>query len=154
LSVTGRLITSGAARRYGMSTMTAIIFAIQGIGVLVLPHVGPHAGAAAACIIAFGLGFGVATIARPAIVAERHGVARYATIAATMAMPITLAKALAPLAGAAATPTVFLTVAGLTCLGSAAVLWHARESPVVQGQDERPSGFAATMPSTVRAEPG
>jgi predicted MFS family arabinose efflux permease len=126
LSVTGRLVTTGIARRHGMTTVTAIIFAVQAVGVLVLPHLGRTTGGAAICVIAFGLGFGVATIARPAIVADRYGTARYATIAAGMTLPMTLAKAFAPLAGAALAPNTFLTAAGISCLTSAALLWIAR----------------------------
>ena len=90
LSVTGRLVTTGVARRFGMTAVTAVVFAVQSLGVLALPHLGRTAGGAAACVVAFGLGFGVAIIAKPAIVADRYGTARYATIAATMATPITL----------------------------------------------------------------
>ena len=98
---------------------------------LALPHLGRSTGGAAVCVIAFGLGFGVATIARPAILADRYGTARYATIAATMTLPITLAKAFAPLAGAALAPDTFLTAAGISCLTSAALLWIGRKPPKV-----------------------
>jgi hypothetical protein len=60
-------------------------------------HVAGSLAWAAACIAAFGLGFGVATIARPAILAHHYGTHRYAT----MNTPIILAKAAAPLAAAA-----------------------------------------------------
>jgi predicted MFS family arabinose efflux permease len=136
LSVTGRLVTTGIARRLGMTTVTATIFAVQAIGVLALPHLGQTMGGAAICVIAFGLGFGVATIARPAIVADRYGTARYATIAAGMTLPITLAKAFGPLAGAAITPNTFLTAAGVCCLVSAGLLWIGRTS-------NHPTHFAA-----------
>ena len=48
----------------------------------------------------FGLGFGVATIARPVLLAERYDLRRYATLAGTMLVPMTIAKALAPLGAA------------------------------------------------------
>ncbi len=140
LSVTGRLVTTGLARRVGMSTVTAIVFAIQAVGVLALPHLGRTLCGAAACVIAFGLGFGVATIARPAIVADRYGTARYATIAAGMSVPITLAKAFGPLAGAALAPNAFLTAAGISCLTSATLLWIGRNpgaTPRAYGLDLR-----------------
>jgi predicted MFS family arabinose efflux permease len=129
LSVTGRLATTATARRYGMTAVTAVVFLVQGLGVSALPHVGPSIGGAAICIIAFGLGFGVATIARPAIVADRYGTARYATIAAAMTLPITLAKAFAPVGGAAMPATMFLTIAGACCLASAALLWSSAHPP-------------------------
>jgi MFS family permease len=126
LSVTGRLVTTGAARRVGMTTVTAVVFAIQAAGVLALPHVSRSLLGAALCVVAFGVGFGVATIAKPAIVADRYGTTRYATIAAAMAMPITLARAFAPLGAAAIAPHAFLTTAGVLCLASAALLWSTR----------------------------
>jgi predicted MFS family arabinose efflux permease len=126
LSVAGRLLTTGAARRIGMTTVTAVVFAIQAAGVLALPHMSRSLLGAVVCVVAFGVGFGVATIAKPAIVADRYGTTRYATIAASMTMPITLVRAFAPLGAAAITPDAFLTTAGLLCLASAAVLWSTR----------------------------
>jgi MFS family permease len=126
LSVTGRLVTTGAARRYGMTTVTATVFAVQALGVLALPQVGRTVAGAAVCVIAFGLGFGVAAIARPIIVADRFGTVRYATIAGSLAAPVTLAKAFAPLGAAAVSTTAFLLTASALCLLSAGLLWGTR----------------------------
>jgi predicted MFS family arabinose efflux permease len=126
LSVTGRLITTGLARRHGMTTITAAVFAVQAAGVIALPHLGHTAAGAAACILAFGLGFGVGTIAKPAILADRYGTARYATISATMTLPMTLAKAFAPLAAASVGVGLSFTAAGFACLTSAGLLWTTR----------------------------
>ncbi len=125
LSVTGRLVSAGLARRHGMIGITATIFAVQAAGAAALPLLGRTGVGAAACVIAFGIGFGVATIARPAILADRYGTHRYATIAATMTLPVTLAKAVAPTA-AAATSTAFLPLAAGLCLLSAGLLWISR----------------------------
>ena len=131
LSVTGRLITTGAARRIGMTAITALVFAVQAVGVLALPYLSHSVAGAALCVVAFGFGFGVATIAKPAIVADRYGTTRYAIIAASMALPITLARAFAPIGAAAIAPNAFLTAAGIICLASATLLWstHTRRSP-------------------------
>jgi MFS family permease len=126
LSVTGRLVTTGLARRHGITTVTAAVFAVQAAGAAALPHVGGSLAWAAMCITAFGLGFGVATIARPAILAGRYGTHRYATIAATMAVPMTLAKAGAPLAAAALGTGRFLPWAAAACLLAAVLLWASR----------------------------
>jgi predicted MFS family arabinose efflux permease len=126
LSVTGRIATSGLARRYGMTTIAAVVFAIQAAGAAALPHTGTSSGGAAVCVTAFGLGFGVATIARPAILADRYGTHRYATIAAAMAIPITLAKAGAPLAAATLGIDRFLYWAAGACLLAAILLWLNR----------------------------
>ncbi|HEX7743681.1 MAG TPA: MFS transporter [Micromonosporaceae bacterium] len=122
LSVTGRLTTTGLARRHSIVAITAIVFAVQAVGVAALPALGHTLTGAAACVAAFGLGFGVATIARPAILADRYGTARYATIAATMTAPITLAKAAAPLAAAAVSSTTFAIAASTACLLAATAL--------------------------------
>jgi hypothetical protein len=126
LSVTGRLVTTGFARRRGMTEVTAVIFGVQAIGVIALPHVGHAVGGAVACVIAFGLGFGVATIARPVILADRYGAARYATLAAVMMVPITLAKAFAPLMAATVSTGASFTAAGAACAASAGLLWYGR----------------------------
>lgn len=116
LSVTGRLATTALARRLSIIMVTAGVFAVQAAGMVMLPYLGHTVVGAAACVTAFGLGFGVATIARPAILADRYGAARFATIAATMMAPITLAKAAAPLAAAPLTLTAFSFAAAVACL--------------------------------------
>jgi hypothetical protein len=124
--VTGRLITTGFARRHGMTTIAAVVFAVQAVGVVALPHLGHTLGGAAGCIVAFGLGFGVGTIAKPAILADRYGTARYATISATMTLPMTLAKAFAPLVAASVGIGLSFTAAGVACLASTGLLWVTR----------------------------
>ena len=123
LSVAGRLVSTGFAARYGMAAVAAVVFAVQAIGVAGLPHVGASLIGAIACVAAFGVGFGVATIARPAIVADRYGTSRYATITAAITLPVTLAKAAAPAAAAALPPTPFLTTAAVFCVAAALLLW-------------------------------
>jgi predicted MFS family arabinose efflux permease len=127
LSVTGRLVTTGLARRHGMIAVTAAVFAVQAVGAAALPLLGRTGVGAAACVVAFGIGFGVATIARPAILADRYGTHRYATIAATMTMLITFAKAIAPTA-AATTGGGFLPLAAGLCLISAFLLWKTHQT--------------------------
>lgn len=129
LSVTGRLATTALARRHGMAAITAAVFAVQAAGAAALPHLGRSLVGAAACVTAFGLGFGVATIARPAIVAARYGTARYATIAAALTLPVTAAKATAPLAAAALPPGRYMTAAAASCLAAALLLTCATRRP-------------------------
>jgi predicted MFS family arabinose efflux permease len=102
LSVTGRLATTAATTwRLSPTTVTAIVFLIQATAAACLPLVGHSDLGAVVCVLGFGIGFGVATIARPAILADRYGTTAYATIASLLAVPLTIAKALAPLAAAA-----------------------------------------------------
>lgn len=123
LSVTGRVVLSGVARRFGMTQVVAAIYALQALGIAGLAAAGGSVAAAVVCVIAFGIGFGVNTIAKPAIVVDRYGVLRYATISAAMTVPVTLARAGSPVAGAAVPTTVFLVAAAVLTLASAATLW-------------------------------
>lgn len=141
LSVTGRLATTALARRFGMPMITAVVFAVQAIGVAGLPFFSGTVAGAAACVTAFGLGFGVATIARPAILADRYGTGRFATIAGMVAFPMTIAKALSPLGAALLDADVFMWTAGALCLTAAALLAAIREprrrGPRVKHSDPR-----------------
>jgi predicted MFS family arabinose efflux permease len=101
LSVTGRLVTTAAQRRRPLRHVVATVFGLQALGVLALPVVGHGTPGALGCVLAFGLGFGVGTIARPALLADTYGTARFATIAGVMTVPLTITKAVAPLAAAA-----------------------------------------------------
>jgi predicted MFS family arabinose efflux permease len=127
LSVTGRLITTGLWRRFRTTTVVAAIFAVQGAAAAALPVVGHRALPAVAAVTGFGIGFGVGSIARPALLADRYDTRRYATIAGLLVVPMSIAKATAPLAAAylrTATHgygTVFAATAA-ACLVSAAAL--------------------------------
>jgi predicted MFS family arabinose efflux permease len=101
LSVTGRLALTGAQRRVRPTTVVAAIFAVQALAAASLPLVGGSRLGAVIAVTGFGLGFGAATIARPALLADRYGTTGYATISGLLTVPVTLAKAGAPLAAAA-----------------------------------------------------
>jgi len=131
LSVTGRVTTSGFARRWTMLTITAAVFAVQAVGATVLAFAGTTIGGAATGIVLFGLGFGVATIARPAILADRYDTAAYATIAATMAAPTIVAKASAPVAAAAAPLMLLPILVGLCSAAAALTLAAAARRTIV-----------------------
>jgi MFS family permease len=104
-SVAGRLATAGLTRWLPVTVVTAIVFAGQGVAICGLLLTGRGVAGAVASVLTFGLGFGVATITRPAVLVDRYGTVRYATIAASLATPTTLAKAGAPLAAAAVATT-------------------------------------------------
>ncbi|WP_433334841.1 MFS transporter [Spirillospora sp. CA-294931] len=132
LSVTGRLATTAARRHRSPTTVVAVVFALQALAALALPLTGRDAVAAVICVLALGLGFGVATIARPALLAEQYGTAAYGTVSGLLALPLTLAKALSPLAAAAIlgvtgtyTP-VMLAVAAALAVATASLLAAGR----------------------------
>lgn len=117
LSVTGRVVTTLSLRWLPMATIAAGILVIQGAAISLLPVAGRHLAGAISCLVLFGLGFGVASIATPAILLDRYSSAGYATIAGTLATPVLIAKAVAPLGGALLAGSIgyrplILTVAG------------------------------------------
>jgi predicted MFS family arabinose efflux permease len=121
LSVTGRLAVTGLQRHLRPNIAVAGIFAIQALAAAALPIIGRSTLGAVAGVVAFGLGFGVATIARPALLAARYDTTGFATIAGITTVPMTVAKAGAPLAAAmlrAATGgyTPVLIAAAVACL--------------------------------------
>lgn len=111
LSVTGRLATTAAGRRWTIGAVTAAAFAVQATGAFLLPIIGGTTAGAIGCVLAFGVGFGVSTIARPALLADRYGTTAYATLAAMWGVPLTLVKALAPLGAVLLWHTTGLTLA-------------------------------------------
>jgi MFS family permease len=130
LSVTGRVAVTGLQRRVRTTTVVAAAFAVQAIAAAALPLTGHTTIGAIVGVTGFGLGFGVATIARPAVLAARYGTTGYATIAGLLTVPMTIAKAGAPLAAAALhtatrtyTPVLVATAIGclIAAVGLAAI---------------------------------
>ncbi len=101
LSVTGRLVVTGLTRVLSPASVTAGVFAFQSAAALALIVIAASTPGAIVGVLCFGIGFGVSTIARPALVTGMFGTSAYATIAGMIAAPVTLATALAPLTGAA-----------------------------------------------------
>lgn len=146
LSVTGRVITTGLQSRWPVALITAAVFVLQGTAAVLLPLVGRSVPGAIGAVVLFGLGFGVATIARPALLADRYGTAAYASISGALALPITVAKAVAPLIAAAVAqvagyPAVMAAVAAACLLGSLSLLAYQRLIAV--GEPADPSASAS-----------
>jgi predicted MFS family arabinose efflux permease len=132
LSVTGRLVTSLSVRWLPMATVTALVLAVQGVAISLLPVVGRQVVGAVVCLTLFGLGFGVSSIATPAILLDRYGANGFGTISGMLATPVTIAKAVGPLGGAALAEAVgyrplILTVAA-ACVAAAAALALTRRT--------------------------
>ncbi|MEU8265120.1 MFS transporter [Micromonospora sp. NPDC048999] len=100
LSVTGRLVLAGARRRLPVTTVVAAVFATQAAAVLAMPLLAGTRTGAVITVVGFGLGFGITSLATPALLAERYGTTAYATIAGRLAAPVTIARATGPLAAA------------------------------------------------------
>ncbi|KAB1107691.1 MFS transporter [Micromonospora aurantiaca] len=104
LSVTGRLVLTAARRRLPVTTIVAGVFAIQAVAVLAMPLAAGTRVGAIVTVTGFGLGFGIASLATPALLVDRYGTTAYATIAGRLAAPVTTAKAAAPLLAATLLP--------------------------------------------------
>jgi MFS family permease len=128
LSVTGRLATTGLQRRVPITRAVAAVFGIQAVAAASLPLIGRSDTGAVVGVVGFGLGFGVATIARPALLAARYGTTAYATISGLLTVPMTIAKAASPLAAAAlyastgGYASVLIAVAVLCVIAASGVL--------------------------------
>jgi predicted MFS family arabinose efflux permease len=134
LSVTGRLLVTGVQRRLRLTAVVAAIFTVQAAAAIGLLFVGGSRIGAAVAVVAFGLGFGVATLVKPAVLADRYGTIAYATVAGILTTPITLAKAAAPLGAAglltgAAGYRAALTAIGVACLVAAVGIVARASSP-------------------------
>ena len=123
LSVAGRLLSTGLHRRCAAATVTAVISAVQATAAVAMPFVASSPAGAFLSVLGFGVGFGVATIAKPVLLAQRYDTSRYATLAGVLVVPATLAKATAPLA-AAGLPTatgVLIAVAACCAIAAASI---------------------------------
>lgn len=131
---------TGAVRRVPVGVVTAGMFALQGAGVLVLLAAGSSTAGVVGFVLLFGIGFGVGTIARPALVARRFGVTRFATLAGLLGLITTLATTAGPVAaGIARTLTgsyapVLVGILGL-CTAAAASLLRADHLATRQTDD-------------------
>jgi predicted MFS family arabinose efflux permease len=106
LSVTGRLVVTGLFARISTARVTSGVFAVQAAAAVVLLAAPSSGTAAVVFVVLFGLGFGVGTIARPALVVEAYGVGRFATVSALMGLALAAAKVAGPVSvGASRTAT-------------------------------------------------
>lgn len=132
-SVTGRIVTSVLQRWLDMSTIAARTFLIQCFAIGILPLLGQHPLGAALCIVMFGLGFGVSTLATPAILLERYGAAGYGTISGALATPVLAARAIGPLGAAIVATTAgyryTMVPVALACVAASLCLTFSRYVP-------------------------
>ncbi|MEU0557543.1 MFS transporter [Dactylosporangium sp. NPDC006015] len=148
LSVTGRLVLTGAQRRIRTTTVVAAVYTVQATAALALLAVSGSRAGAIAGVIAFGLGFGISSLASPALLADRYGTVAYATIAGILTVPITLSRAGAPL-GAAALHTAGGYVPVLTAVSAACLI--AAAGIVVKASTPSPVPHASAARATVTA---
>jgi MFS family permease len=99
-SVGGRILVTVLGRRWPLATVTAVVFAGQALAVALLLGLPGPAGVVG-FVALFGLGVGLISLTRAALAADLYGVAAYASINGVLALPLTLARAAAPVAAAA-----------------------------------------------------
>lgn len=133
LSVAGRVLVTVLVVRRPMALVAAGTFVGQAVGVGVLVADPGGTVPVVVFVLLFGLGFGVGTLARPALVAEAHGVATFATVSALMGIAVTLAKVLGPAAagvgrGASGGYLLPWVGVGLCCLLAAVALVAAQRA--------------------------
>lgn len=134
LSVTGRLVLTVAQRRLHLYRVVAAVFTVQAAAACGMQLLAGSRVGAVLAVTAFGIGFGIASLATPQLLADRYGTTAYASIAGTLAAPVTLAKAGAPLGAAALLDltggfTAVLLVIGTGCLIAAAGILARANSP-------------------------
>ncbi|WP_232839661.1 MULTISPECIES: MFS transporter [Nocardia] len=150
--VFSRLALAALARRYGMTRVTIVSFTVQGLGLVLLPLMGTSLPLTLACVVAFGLGYGVSVVARPSIIADTFGVPRFASILAVMTVPLALSRAGTPLAAAWLSDWRFLLLVGTAALLAAAALVPLT-IPRRAGRDELIAVDGPTLPEKKQTEP-
>ena len=134
LSVAGRLALTALTRRLPVAQVTAAVFLLQAAGTAVLLAAGGTSAGAVVFVALFGIGFGVATIARPLLLGARYGATRYGSVSGLLGVPVAVAKAAAPvLAGTAWSTTgsylpVWVAVALASAAAAAALGAYARRT--------------------------
>ena len=127
LALPGRVIFTPLGGRVPRRFIAAAIFAVQTVGLIVLVTTNSTAGVFG-FVVLFGLGFGAITPARAALVAELYGRANYGSISGLLALFVTGARALAPVAAGllygafGGYGPVFWLLIGIAALASGAVL--------------------------------
>jgi MFS family permease len=96
MALPGRLVFTPLGGRWPRGTVTASIFALAALAIVVL--LAGHGPAAIwTFVVLFGAGFGAITPARAALVAETFGAGSYAEISGVLALVVAMARAAAPL---------------------------------------------------------
>ena len=128
--VLGRLIFAPLSARISLTGLSAMVFATQALALLTLLAARGTLGIAL-FVLLFGAAIGAATLARPALLAQRYGPARFGRISSVMVVFLTLAGTIAPVGAGALHdhfgsygPMLWL-ITGIT-LAALPALWLAR----------------------------
>ncbi|NUR69339.1 MAG: MFS transporter [Hamadaea sp.] len=101
LSVTGRIAITALQRWMQPVGVVCGLFGVQACALALLPFVGRDTMGAVLCVVTVGLGFGVATVTRPALVAQHFGTTHFGTVAGMLNTSGAIGATTVPLAFAA-----------------------------------------------------
>lgn len=127
MALPGRLVLTPLGDRVPRAYLTAIIFLLQALAVVILLVVHSAAGVWA-YVFLFGAGFGAVTPMRAALVAEFYGAKFYGSISGVLSLCTTVARALGPVGVGLAFDRFggydvpFWTLAGISVAAAAAIL--------------------------------
>jgi MFS family permease len=91
----GRLVFAPLDARLPGRVVTALLFSLQAIALVVLV-LAPSSAGVVLFVMLFGTAYGATTLARPAMLAECYGSAEYGSISSILALFLAGARALAP----------------------------------------------------------
>ena len=129
--VAARVAVTLAGKRCPAAPLTAAVFALQGVAVLILLSWRQASGVLLAVVL-LGAGRGAVTLMRASLVAERYGRAHYGAIGGALALFVSGAAALAPVGAGVAYqimggyPVVFAGLAGISLLAALAMIGMQR----------------------------
>jgi len=130
--VAGRLVYTGLAHRASLTARTAVVFALVTASTLALAVVPGPVGLLVAASMIAGVGRGIATLLQATAVTDRWGPRAYGRLSGVLGLPVLLATALVPGAGAVLAEitgsyaTAFVVLAVLAAVGAVLMVASAR----------------------------
>jgi hypothetical protein len=97
LALPSRLLFTPLGAYVSRYTIAMLLCIMQSLALVALVWL-PSAWAVWGCVVLFGLSFGAITPVRAALFAERYGVVAYGAISGVLALILTVARAVVPLA--------------------------------------------------------
>jgi len=130
--VAGRLVYTGLARRVPLTARTATVFVLVSASTLALAVVPGPVGLLVAASMVAGVGRGIATLLQATAITDRWGPRAYGHLSGVLGLPVLLATALAPFAGAVLAEATggyahaFLVLAALAAVGTVLMIASSR----------------------------
>lgn len=150
--VAGRLVYTALAGRASLTVRTATVFVLVTVTVTVTVSIAALAvvpgptGVLVALSMTAGIGRGVATLLQATAITDRWGPRAYGHLSGMLGLPVLLATALAPWAGAVLAEvtggyaTAFAILAGLAGLGTVLMIASTRNPAAATASQPGPAG--------------